>query len=206
MENSKDDRSRCKKIYILYWQEKRAPKYGLINMKISILLLSIISIVSICAESPQDIVKNEAKKKWPNDLKMQTFQIKNETAALNKLAAYKTDKVITRDVLEVLKWNASSEWPRSYKMQVFSIDKEIKACRSFDSYQWPQSMPQKVQSSIKNSAVEKWHSSYKMIVYAMTKQKDAWIKVQKYKNDPRVAGAAAKWPDDYAMQLYELNK
>jgi hypothetical protein len=174
------------------------------------LLLMTLVVPSLFAQDMK-MLETDAVKQWPDNKQMQSFTLKNEVEAFQKLGAFQPGRIADKNSLIWLQEMAEKKWPRSYKMQVFVIEKELEAGEKLANFERPKLMTKAVFDRIFNNAAAKWEE-WSMIHFTLTNQCDAWegVRVYRLKGGNLINEALEKaekeWPDDYSMQLYSLKK
>lgn len=78
---------------------------------------------------PNDIktqIKLNAEKEWPDNFRMQRFEIEKQHKAYKDIQTYNNSSVPAA-VAKTIKSNANNEWQGNYRMQLFEIKKQSDA-------------------------------------------------------------------------------
>lgn len=157
------------------------------------------------------MVKEEARKRWPDKIEMQEYLIKQEVESFEELSQLKPDKVVDQKSLAWIKKLASERWPKSYRMQAHYSREEIRAGHGLSRFQKPEKMDQKTFDRVFEKAADKWER-WTMILFTIKEQCAAWKAVQEIKSSggakiqEKAAKAEKDWPFDYKMQKHLLTR
>gem|GEM_PF-4916159 len=140
------------------------------------------------ASSIENEIGEFAKRKYPNDSRMQQYTYNKQVAAYNYLLTVKDLKV---------KEFASRKYPNDYAMQKYTYDKQLAAKRYMQTVG---------DIEIKKFSVRKYPYDYAMQKYTYDKQLSAKMYMDSVSNQGAKNKAIRKYPYDYSMQKYTYDK
>jgi len=172
----------------------------------TIFLLSLSSLLT-SAEKYQQIIEQEAQKKWEGNSEMIEFQIKDENESYEALQGYIPDNIVVISTLTDLKNHAAKKWPTSYRHQLWYVKTEIEAIRSLQHLKSPEGMTPIVFSLICAEAVKAYPESNSFTLQRIKDEYKAWKSLKLHPaSEAQKTKIATQWPKSYTMQLNWLNK
>jgi len=138
------------------------------------------------------IIKNNAKEKWGNNVKMLNYEVSQQTSAYNWY-------VLENSYPNILK-NAKDKWGNNFVMVKYEYEEQVSAYEWLERYDnYP---------SILKNAKNKWGNNYVMVNYEYEEQVSAYEWLQKNKNvNPGAFNFASnKWGNNYVMVKYEFEE
>lgn len=148
---------------------------------------SVIEITNIV-----HIIKNNAKEKWGNNIRMFNYEVEQQTAAYNWY--------ISEDSYPNILKTAKVKWGNNFVMVKYEYEEQLSAYEWLERYtDYP---------SILESAKHKWGNNYVMVNYEYEEQVSAYEWLQKNKNiNPGAFNLASnKWGNNYVMVKYEFEE
>jgi len=138
------------------------------------------------------IIKNNAKEKWSNNINMFNYEVGQQTAAYNWY--------ISEDSYPNILKSAKNKWGNNYVMVNYEYEEQVSAYEWLERYtNYP---------SILESAKKKWGNNYVMVNYEYEEQVSAYEWLQKNKNiNPGAFKIASnKWGSNFVMVKYEYEE
>jgi len=138
------------------------------------------------------IIRNNAKTKWGNNIEMVNYEVDQQMNAYNWY--------ISEDRYSNILSNARSKWGNNFEMVKYEYEEQVSAYEWIDEYNnYP---------NIMSKAISKWGNNYTMVKYEYEEQVNAykWLQKNKDKNPKAFNYAISKWSDNYVMVKYEFEE
>lgn len=138
------------------------------------------------------IIKNNAKERWGNNVRMFNYEVEKQTAAYNWYASEDSYPNILK--------RAKDKWGNNFVMVKYEYGEQVSAYEWLGRYtNYP---------SILESAKNKWGNNYVMVNYEYEEQVSAYEWLQKNKNiNPGAFKIASnKWGSNFVMVKYEYEE
>jgi len=138
------------------------------------------------------IIKNNAKEKWGNNIRMFNYEVEQQTTAYNWYAS----EINYPNILKT----AKVKWGNNFVMVKYEYEEQLSAYEWLERYtDYP---------SILESAKHKWGNNYVMVNYEYEEQVSAYEWLQKNKNINTEAFkiASNKWGNNFVMVKYEFEE
>ena len=143
-------------------------------------------------ENIPQIIRNNAKTKWGNNIEMVNYEIEQQMNAYNWY--------ISEDKYSNILSNARSKWGNNFEMVKYEYGEQVSAYEWIEEYNnYP---------NIMSKAKSKWGNNYTMVKYEYEEQVNAykWLQKNKDKNPKAFNYAISKWSDNYVMVKYEFEE
>lgn len=124
---------------------------------------------------PQSVARSirmSAVQKWPDDYKMQRYEIGRQEAGYLAVANYSNSAAPPEVAAEILK-DAKTKWSEDYAMQKYEIERQCRAYEAVKTYR-AEDLPKNVFVRITTNATRKWPCDYTMQQYEIDTQVKAY--------------------------------
>lgn len=97
----------------------------------TVMMLSALIAQLVHADTQRTIHDNAALK-WPRDIEMQRYEVKQQTDALHKWEGSTRVSGVPNDVVEKIRTAAADKWGDDYVMRVYEQDTQIAAWKKLN--------------------------------------------------------------------------
>ncbi len=160
----------------------------------------------------ESLIREKAKREYPNDFEMQRYVIKQQTKALQELKRNKPED-IPEDVFKQIKSKAKEDYPNDFTMQKHIENQQLESYRKIQ-HKKPEDIPQNIWMQIRNKAEREYSNDFAMQKYIEDNQVASYrnlkqIKLNDIPNDIFKViydKATSEYPNDFAMQEYIIKQ